>query len=84
VSEFVQRKVLELQREMDAVQAERRTPLRELLASVARDKDERHALLEAYEGGRPMREVWGGERFREAALAHAAQRRTAVREAADR
>lgn len=84
VSEFVQRKVLELQREMDAVKTERRTPVRELLASVARDKDERHDLLEAYEEGRPMREVWGGERFREAALAYAAQRRAAVREAVDR
>jgi hypothetical protein len=84
VSEFVQRKVLELQREMDAVQTERRAPVRDLLASVARDRDERRDLLEAYEDGRPMREVWGGERFREAALAYAAQRRAAVREAADR
>ncbi|GAA5106265.1 hypothetical protein GCM10023339_02980 [Alloalcanivorax gelatiniphagus] len=83
VAEHVERRLLELRREMDAVRTERRTPLRELLAVVARDKDERHELLEPFEDGRPPREVWGNQHFREAALAYAARRRAAVREAAE-
>jgi hypothetical protein len=84
VAEHVQRRLLELQREMDEIRPERRTPLRELLATVARDRDERHELLEAYEGGTSLREIWASERFRSAALALAAERRAAVREAAER